>query len=214
MDLAPRDNSMVRRANEPQSATRASPGVPAAAAQGTSQSLESVYQQWARFVWITLHRLGVRSADIDDVCHDVFLVVHSKLGEFDWNAKMRPWLLGICARTAANYRRRARVRFEHSPGPLEEQESNALSAPTALQPDESYLRRDALERAERILSGLNPVKRVMLIMFEVEGLSCREIADELGLPIGTVYSRLHAARKFFVKEAQRQAAHAKGGARE
>lgn len=184
-----------------------------ATAEG-AQSLEKVYQEWARFVWITLHRLGVRSADVDDVCHDVFLVVHSKLDQFDWSAKMRPWLLGICARTAANYRRRARVRFEHTPDQLEDQESHALSAPAASRPDEIYLRRGALEKAERILGRLNPVKRMMLIMFEVEGFSCGEIASELGLPIGTVYSRLHAARKFFVLEAEREAARPIGGARE
>lgn len=213
MDLAPSHESMVRRASEPHSDTRASPAATRSAG-APEQTLASVYQKWARFVWITLYRLGVRSADVDDVCHDVFIVVHSKLDRFDWNAKMRPWLLGICARTAANYRRRARVRLDHSPDALEDQESHVVSAPAASRPDEAYARKDAMERAEQILGQLSAVKRMMLVMFEVEGLSCREIADELGVPIGTVYSRLHSARKFFLAEAERATSVTEGGAHE
>jgi len=213
MDLATRDNSMTGRASEPRSATRASPSS-AAQVEAEPQSLETVYEQWARFVWVTLHRLGVRSADVDDVCHDVFLIVHAKLSEFDWSARMRPWLLGICARTAANYRRRARVRLEHSQAALDDHESEAVWAPHASRPDEAYARRAAAEQAERILARLGAVRRMMLIMFEVEGLSCREIADELGVPIGTVYSRLHSARKLFVAEAEKMTSQPGGRAHE
>jgi RNA polymerase sigma-70 factor (ECF subfamily) len=44
-------------------------------------------------------------------------------------------------------------------------------------------------------------KRAVFLMFEIEGMSCQEIADQMGVPIGTIYSRLHGARAFFEREA-------------
>ena len=52
-------------------------------------------------------------------------------------------------------------------------------------------RRRALETA---LGALDPEKRAVFVMFELEGMSGQQIADELGVPIGTVHSRLHHAR--------------------
>jgi RNA polymerase sigma-70 factor (ECF subfamily) len=165
--------------------------------------LETLYEKWSRFVWLTLQRLGVRRADLDDVCHDVFVVVHRKLPEFDQNAKVHAWLFGICARVAANYRRRAYIRLEHSNGEVED------VAPAASQsgqlPDDALAQRQAMDLAESILSRMSPVKRAVFVMFELEGLGCPEIAQELGLPVGTVYSRLHAARKFFAEAARKAA---------
>jgi RNA polymerase sigma-70 factor (ECF subfamily) len=161
-----------------------------------------VYVECARFVWLSLQRLGVRHADLDDVCHDVFIIVQRKLHEFDQRASLRPWLFGICARTAANYRRKSYIQRERSVGSFIEDE--ALLPPSDNPtPDRELDRREALTQAEAILGAMSPIKRAVFVMFEVEALSCQEIADELGVPVGTVYSRLHTARKFFLAQAQK-----------
>src|SRR5947207_1849484 len=91
--------------------------------------LESVYDTWAHFVWLTLQRLGVRYADLEDVCHDVFLVAHRKFSEFDGRVKVNAWLFGICLRVAANYRRRARFRLEYPAGSMNHDEDPMTLAP-------------------------------------------------------------------------------------
>jgi RNA polymerase sigma-70 factor, ECF subfamily len=166
----------------------------------------SVYAQWAKFVWLSLQRLGVRRADLDDVCHDVFIVVQRKLPEFDQRAKLQTWLFGICTRVAANYRRRAYIRYEDLAGGSAAQENLVVSAPDASRPDQQVEQQRSLSLAEAILNRMSPVKRTVFVMFEVEGLNCPDIASELGLPVGTVYSRLHAARKFFLAESSRHRA--------
>jgi RNA polymerase sigma-70 factor (ECF subfamily) len=163
----------------------------------------SVYAQWAKFVWLSLQRLGVRRADLDDVCHDVFIVVQRKLPEFDQRAKLPTWLFGICTRVAANYRRRAYIRYEDLAGGIGTEGAIAIAAPEAARPDQQVARQRSLALAEGILSRMSPVKRTVFVMFEVEGMSCPDIAGELGLPVGTVYSRLHSARKFFIEESSR-----------
>lgn len=161
--------------------------------------LETVYDTCASYVWVSLQRLGVRHADLEDLSHDVFLVAHRRFHEFSGTVKVKSWLFGICLRVAANYRRRARFRNELA------DEGVVSIAPASARPDQQALQREAERRAQAILDSMDLSKRAVFLMFEIEGLSCQQIADELGVPVGTVYSRLHGARAYFEKEAARAA---------
>ena len=153
-------------------------------------TVKSIYEEHARFVWLTLQRLGVETADLRDIAQDVFVVVHRRLDTFDRSSRMTTWLFGICMRVAANYRRRQqRVRFE-AVLRARAREDAELEVPV----DEMLARRQERASAERVLAELSLEKRAVFIMFEIENLSCQEIAELMGVPIGTVYSRLHAAR--------------------
>jgi RNA polymerase sigma-70 factor (ECF subfamily) len=177
--------------------------VPGVAERGPEAArLDQVYEQWADYVWRMLQRLGVRRADLEDVCHDVFLVAHRRFAEFDGRVGVNAWLFGICLRLAANYRRRARNRRPHSSTALED-ETAPLRAPASIEPDQQLARRQAQERVQAVLAQMDLTRRAVFLMYEIEGLSCQAIAEELGVPVGTVYSRLHAARRFFSAEAER-----------
>jgi RNA polymerase sigma-70 factor (ECF subfamily) len=167
-------------------------------------NLQAIYEQSAEFVWLTLQRLGVRYHDLDDLCHDVFLIAHRKLAEFDGRTKIQSWLFGICLRVAANYRRRAYIRLEQASGAMEDDDDATFSSPSSGGPHETLVRREAQKRATDILDRMDLAKRAVFVMFEIEGIGCQEIATELGVPVGTVYSRLHAARQFFAAEVQSQ----------
>lgn len=164
------------------------------------RALEAIYEECAEFVWLSLQRLGVRKRDLDDLCHDVFLVAQRKLREYDGRSKINTWLFGICVRVAANYRRKAYVRLENGNGAGGIDPETDIAAPEWSQPERAAGDRQRLARVEAILGRMSPVLRVVLLMFEVEGLSCQAIAGELGLPVGTVYSRLYAARKQLLRE--------------
>jgi RNA polymerase sigma-70 factor (ECF subfamily) len=173
-------------------------------------SLSALYEQSADFVWMTLQRLGGRPNDLDDLCHDVFLIVHRKFHEFDGRTHVNSWLFGICMRVVANYRRRAYIRLEHTAGAMDDDEQlDAL--PT--DPHEAVARREAEQKVQNILDRMDLSKRVVFMMFEIEGVPCQEIANQLGVPVGTVYSRLHSARQFFAEEARKASeATPRGGA--
>jgi RNA polymerase sigma-70 factor, ECF subfamily len=158
-----------------------------------SPDLSTIYGERAEFVWLTLQRLGVRHADLEDLAHDVFVVAHRKLRFYDGTSRVTTWLFGICLRVAANYRRRAHVRLERPMGGAETYERVA----DALEPEEVLGMREARVRLTAVLDRIDLTKRAVFVMFEVEGLSCAEIAAQLGIPVGTVYSRLHAARRAF-----------------
>lgn len=156
--------------------------------------VEEIVQQEGEFLWLTLQRLGVRRSDCPDVLQNVLIVVHRKLGTYDGRAPMRAWLYGICEKEASVYRRRAWVRREQPSGGGPIQETEVDPEPD---PERAACAREEQERVEAMLSELDPDKRAVLVMHEVEERSCDEIAEAYGIPVGTVHSRLHAARKSF-----------------
>jgi len=175
----------------------------AAGVAETSQPLEvrTIYQEHGRFVWLSLQRLGIHPSDLDDVAQDVFMIVHRRLDTFDRRARVSTWLFGICMRVAANYRRRRRWTHEVLSGGAEDDRPSALVAA-----DEVLVRREQRELAERALNRLEIAKRATFVMFELESLSCLEIAELMNVPVGTVYSRLHSARRQLEKNLSRDLA--------
>src|SRR4029079_4264203 len=81
---------------------------------GSDEQLDirKIYDAHADFVRVSLQRLGVQPADMDDVAQEVFMIVHRRLDSFDRGTRITSWLFGICLRVAANYRRRRRLRHE------------------------------------------------------------------------------------------------------
>jgi RNA polymerase sigma-70 factor (ECF subfamily) len=161
-----------------------------------------VHDENADFVWLSLQRLGVREADLEDMLQEVFVVVHRNLRTFDGSSKMTTWLFGICLRVATAYRRRAHRRHEDLVDEVPE-------ASSGTSPEEDAEAKQARAELDRVLDELDVDKRAVFVMFEIDELPCDEIASILGVPVGTVYSRLHAARQSFEKAVARR--RARGG---
>lgn len=177
--------------------------LPSRSAPNVADDFRDLYEKHVDFVWLTLQRLGVRPGDRDDLCHDVFLVAFKKLPTYSERSAARRWLFAICVRLAANHRRRARVRLERSVGSFDGAEAPAPTVAESSWPDAALGRQEAFARVHAVLQRMQPLQRVVFVMFEVEGTPCDAIAAELGVALGTVYSRLHAARKTFQAEAER-----------
>ena len=155
--------------------------------------LRAIHDAHGDFVWRSLQRLGVREAELEDVFQEVFVVVHRKLDTFDGSSQMTTWLYGVCFRVAAGHRRRAWVRRERPTDDVPEPEDTGATAA----PDAGLLSREARATLDRVLDGMDLDKRAVFVMSEIDELASDEIATVLGVPVGTVYSRLSAARKQF-----------------
>ena len=158
----------------------------------------SIHDAHADFVWATLQRLGVRDADLEDSLQEVFVVVHQRLHTFDGSSQMTTWLFGIAMRVAAAHRRRAYVRREHTVVEMPEGSTGEES-----DPEQAAQRHQEHQQLSLLLDQLDLEKRAVFVMFEIEEMPCEEIAAIVGVPVGTVYSRLHAARKMFEAAAAR-----------
>ena len=161
--------------------------------------LAAVYDAHADLVWRSLRRLGVPEADAPDALQEVFVVVHRKLATFEGRSAMTTWLFGICLRVAADRRRKASVRYERADGD-QAAEQLADGRPNA---EELTSRTESLRLLEAALEKLDPDQRAVFVLFELEELTATVIATMLGIPQGTVMSRLRLAREAFRREIAR-----------
>lgn len=161
--------------------------------------LTTLHADHAPFVWRSLQRLGVRDVDLEDTLQEVFIVVHRRLDSFDGSSKPTTWLFGICLRIAAAYHRRAHRRHEDPVEDMDREQDGAAASP-----EEQATRREAVTRLQHALDAMPLDKRAVFVMFEIDGMNCQEIASVLDVPVGTVYSRLHAARSEFQRSLRRE----------
>ncbi|HYQ14703.1 MAG TPA: RNA polymerase sigma factor [Polyangiaceae bacterium] len=151
-------------------------------------TLRAIFDEHARYVIRALRHLGIKEADVDDVAQEVFVTVHRKLPEFEGRSKLRTWLYAICLRVASDHRRRAYM--------VHERVTDALPIDTGertgSEPDTHV---ESRAFVQKLLQSMDDDKREVLVLYEIEGLTMREVAEVVGCPLQTAYSRLHAGRE-------------------
>lgn len=179
-------------------------------AEGSSKarsdiSLEGIYATQREYVWLTLQRMGVQRADLEDVFQDVFMIVHKRLDSYRPDAKLSAWLYGICLRSVARHRRRAfRRREELEPQEMygEQRELDGWRSESE-SPDAPMAEQERRARLNQLLDTLDAEHRAVVVMYEIEELSCAQISTMIGVPVGTVHSRLHNARRKLTETVKR-----------
>ena len=157
----------------------------------------AIFDTECGYVWKTLRRLGVQERDLEDLAHDVFVVVYKRLDTYDPTRPLKPWLFGISFRVASDYRRLARHRRERITEDAAETEDDSPGADDRLESEQS--RRLVLEGLE----SLDLDRRAVFVMHELDGHPIPAIAAALGIPVNTAYSRLRLAREQFAAAVKR-----------
>jgi RNA polymerase sigma-70 factor (ECF subfamily) len=154
-------------------------------ATGQLGALGELYDRYQAPLRHFLARATRDAHDVDDLLQATFLTAAKSAERYDGRASCRPWLVGIAVQLLRR-RRQAFGRFVEILSALKGTLQPASDPRAAL-----HARNDV----ERALRQLSEPKRLALLMAEVEGLTCPEIAEALEIPIGTVWTRLHAARR-------------------
>lgn len=165
-----------------------------AAASGRAEA-EALYRENHAFVWRNARRLGAHEDWVDDAVHEVFLVATRRLHEFEGRSSAKTWLFAITFRVVQRLQRDRSRKQRQAERYVREQPPAVGDAG------------DETERAEylRYLLGLLPdPQRVVLILAELEGFTSVGIAEVLGIPAGTVDSRLRAARLALTRVVERE----------
>lgn len=173
----------------------------AALQRGEPQALDAFYRAYARMVLAWAIRLGGTGIDAEDAAQDVFAVAFRRIGSFRGEARLSTWLFSITRNVIYNARRRAAVRRMVNLDSVPEPSSGKPGA-------DQYVER--LQRRAQVQEALEQLKRAqreVLVLMDLEGRTAPEVSDMLGIPPGTVYSRLHYARKAFAKVLDRIDAH-------
>jgi len=161
--------------------------------QEGAQGADALFRSYAGFVASFLRRIGVSSAEADDLVQEVFLVAHRKGGFVAGTGQPKSWLAAIALRVASTHRR-SRSRRHEDPGA----DPEVVTSPNA---DAARVleARAALHRVQQALDTLSLDDRATFVLYELEGQPCDAIAAAFAIPVGTAYSRLHNARKRFME---------------
>jgi RNA polymerase sigma-70 factor (ECF subfamily) len=164
----------------------------------------AIYDSWFEDVSRWIRALGGAEADRDDIVQEVFLVVRRRLRAFD-GANLAGWLYRITRRQVRDSRRRSWVKHIFTKRRVDEPDALQFGGvgPAALLEHKEQRR-----ILDMILSKIREERRTAFVLFEIEGLSGAEIARIQNIPVGTVFTRLHHARKeFFALAAKYRAKH-------
>jgi RNA polymerase sigma-70 factor, ECF subfamily len=148
--------------------------------------LREVFDTHVSYVAASLGRLGIDQRDRDDLVSEVFVRVHRALPSYDLARPMKPWLFAFAARVASEHRRLARHRRE-----VFEEIDVASTAP---RPDEVLEQNESRRLLDRALAELDDDKREVFVLHDLDDTPIPEVARALGIPEGTAYTRLRAAR--------------------
>jgi RNA polymerase sigma-70 factor (ECF subfamily) len=162
---------------------------------GDTNAWRLLYERHSPSVHRFISALGIPVEEREDAAQDVFMAVYRSLGSFRGEAQLSTWIYRIAARHAVRMGRRRRVREFLS--------VLALREPPPPAPPDPSERASHLHMLDRMLTRLNPKKRTVFVLFEIEGLKVDEIARVVGCPENTVWSRLHHARSEMLKMARR-----------
>jgi RNA polymerase sigma-70 factor (ECF subfamily) len=177
--------------NEPHApADPASASPSAAPLPAEKQRLAMALETNFALVWRSLRRFGVPEADVDDAAQQAFITLAGRLAEITPGAE-RSFLLGTCQRLAANQRRKLARR----PEVADEEPDRRVGR--GLDPEQAMLEKQRRHKLDQGLAALPLEQRTVFVLFELEGFGLREIAESLGIPLGTVTSRLRRAREKF-----------------
>ncbi len=167
----------------------------------------TLFRSHMSFVANFVARLGARREDVDDVVQDVFLIAHRHGGFVPGPARPTTWLAEIAVRVVSTRLRTQRRRDGRT-------DDGALGALATHEPDPARAAETAqqLRAVQNALDSMDINRRAVFILFEIDGESCVDIAAGFGIPINTVYTRLHAARREFLNAMSRLEAVERHGA--
>jgi RNA polymerase sigma-70 factor (ECF subfamily) len=157
---------------------------------GDQAACRDLYLAYYPVAGAFLRKLGVRDAELEDAVQEVFAQLFRYLPGFRGDSQLKTWLYKLCVTQAR------KVRRGHAVSKLLARWFGAEDPPvTGLELSEATARK----RVEQSLERMNEGERLVLVLYEFEGLSGDEIARIAGCPVATVWRRLHYARKRFAE---------------
>lgn len=172
--------------------------------RGDNEALRELINRHRDDLFRFLYRLVGDRAAAEDVFQEAFLQIHLSADRFDATRRFRPWLFTIAANKGRDYlRKKVRRQCLELSAPARGEEGGPafvdLMEIDVPSPDSGLEREELDELVQRALARMSPLMREVLLLAYFQRLSYAQVADDLGIPLGTVKSRLHAAVASFAK---------------
>lgn len=158
--------------------------------EGDMQAFRLLIHRHQKLVSHMIGRLVKGAEEREELCQDVFLKVHEKLGEFSFQSKLSTWIATIAYRHAINYLRKQKILFSELP----EEESFTKRFIEVENPETITEDRDMDAFVFRLIDELPPQYKTILTLYHIEEMTYPEMCEVTGMPEGTVKNYLFRAR--------------------
>jgi RNA polymerase sigma-70 factor (ECF subfamily) len=166
---------------------------------GNQASFQILVERYQSRLFSLVRHYTRNQYEIEDVVQETFLKAYSRLDSFQHQSSFYTWIYRIAVNTILDFlKRRGRSPVTAVEDP-EQATTAAIAQPSTrvLSPDARLQREEIQQITQKILEGMPEIFRTVLVMREFEDMAYQDIADVLGISIGTVESRLFRARARF-----------------
>jgi RNA polymerase sigma-70 factor (ECF subfamily) len=185
-----RGHNAKRRALGPPAAERSDADLVRALADGQLDELGALFDRYHASVRRYLARMGTPASEIDDLVQSTFLELVRAAPRFDPNrAAARTWLFGIATMMLRRQRRSVASALARAAQWV------GFSQPDPVTPSEQFEKDEMARRLANALAQMSAKKREAFILVTIEGFSGEEAARILEIPVKTIWTRLHHARR-------------------
>ncbi len=157
--------------------------------KGDLDAFEELYHKYKGELYRTALAITGDLGAAEELLQDCFLRAYDHMDSVDGCSSLRPWLHRIIVNLSYNWAAKKRLRLVS----LEDAFDRLLSLPRS-SPERAVEREEVLQVLDDAIRSLSMPKRVVIVLFYLQGFSLAEIAYVLDCPVGTVKSRLHGAR--------------------
>ena len=166
----------------------------AASLEGDPAAFGELVRRYQDRLYNTVYRLLDNADDAQDVVQDAFVNAYQSLDGFKGDSQFFTWLYRIAVNTAISHKRKQRLTLSIDSGRNGERQVEPPDDSDASRPEHALERAEEERRVQQALNRLSAEHRAVLILKDMEGQKYEAMAEILGVPIGTIRSRLHRAR--------------------
>ncbi|MBU4376626.1 MAG: RNA polymerase sigma factor [Candidatus Omnitrophica bacterium] len=170
------------------------------AAGGDIEAFEDIYRSFSGFVYNVALGITRDRSDAEEVTQDVFIKAYRGLRGFRFGSSLKTWIYRIAANEALNRYNKSKKEQSRRLN----YDDNIEAEPAAGSGREEIMQSDSEKRFAALLEKLDQNQRACLVLREIEGLSYKDIADVLRIPVNTVRSRLKRARQALLEKARKE----------
>ena len=172
---------------------------------GDQNAWELIVHQYWRKVFNIAYKFVGKHDEAEDLTQDIFIKIFKSLSTFDRRANFQTWLISVSRNLCIDHYRSVRKERETIDRQVDPNELTPASTDPG--PMAALEQRDRVTLLRQALGQLPDTLRTAVLMRDIQEMSYQEIADKLGLPEGTVKSRINRGRNELARHVKKQGAH-------
>lgn len=179
----------------------------AEALRSSQEAYRELYRRYQKKIYSLIASMIGSRSDVDDVVQQTFIRAFRSLESFRGQSSFYTWLYRVALNTTTDYRRSQSRKLKRETVELDVEKDDRpviqIEAPGSEGPEEQLYRKELAEIIRKAMESLSPEHREVLVLREINGLNYAEIAEIVGIELGTVMSRLFYARRKLAEILQR-----------